>query len=101
MAEMDDAHTNDKSRLLSPPLASGGTTFEPSGAFSVFMEPSGVGTLSSDDAEGFDGAHRVKVWKLRDANDAVIPNAYLLGGEEAANGDYQDYVFVLTNVTPG
>jgi hypothetical protein len=93
MAEMDDAHTNDKSRLLSPPLASGGTTFEPSGAFSVFMEPSGVGTLSSDDAEGFDGAHRVKVWKLRDANDAVIPNAYLLGGEEAANGDYQDYVF--------
>ena len=65
------------------------------------MEPSGVGTLSSDDAEGFDGAHRVKVWKLRDTNDMVIPNAYLVGGEEAANGDYQDYVFVLTNVTPG
>lgn len=101
MGQMTDAHTNNKSRMLSPPLASGGTTFEPTGAFSIFMEPSGVGTLSSDDAEGFDGAHRVKVWRLRDANDAVIPNAYLLGGEEAANGDYQDYVFVLTNVTPG
>jgi len=101
MAEMDDAHTNDKSRMLEPPLASGGTTFEPTGEFSIFMEPSGVGTLSSDDAEGFDGEHRVKVWTLRDANDMVIPNAYLIGGEEASNGDYQDYVFVLTNVTPG
>jgi hypothetical protein len=101
MAEMNDPHTNDKSRLLLPPLASGGTTFEPSGAFSIFMEPSGVGTLSSDDAEGFDGAHRIKIWKLRDADDTVIPNAYLVGGEGAANGDYQDYVFVLTNVIPG
>jgi len=102
LAEADDAHTNDKSRMLLPPLASGMTTFDPGSApFAIFMEPAGVGTLSSEDAEGFDGAHRVKIWTLRDSGNNVIPNSYLVGGEEAANGDYQDYVFVLSNVTPG
>jgi hypothetical protein len=30
----------------------------------------------------------------------VVPGSFLIGGEEAKNGDYQDYVFVLTNVKP-
>ena len=68
--------------------------------FGLWMAPAGVGLLASEDAEGFDGAHRVKVWTLRDASGAVRPNEYLVGGEEAANGDYQDYVFVVTNVVP-
>jgi hypothetical protein len=64
------------------------------------MMPVGVGLLASADADGFDGQHRVRSWTLRDAGGAVIPGAFLIGGEEAANGDYQDYVFVLTNVKP-
>ncbi len=100
LARMTDPQTNDKARMLEPPLASGATTFDPgSAAFGIFMQPAGVGTLSSEDAEGFDGAHRVKIWKLRDGNGMLVQNAYLVGGEEASNGDYQDYVFVLTNVT--
>jgi hypothetical protein len=101
MAEQEDPHTNDKSRLLDPPLASGQTSFEPSaGKFGVWMMPVGVGLLTSADADGFDGQHRVRSFTLRDAGGAVIPGSFLVGGEEAANGDYQDYVFVLTNVKP-
>jgi len=100
MTEQADTHTNSKSRMLDPPLASGGSiSFEPSVAkFGIWMSPAGVGLLTSDDANGFDGQHRVRSWTLRDAAGAVIPGSFLVGGEEAANGDYQDYVFVLTNV---
>ncbi|HEX2876676.1 MAG TPA: hypothetical protein VHP33_35740 [Polyangiaceae bacterium] len=101
MAEQADTHTNSKSRMLEPPLASGSISFEPSVAkFGIWMSPAGVGLLTSDDANGFDGQHRVRSWTLRDAAGAAIPGSYLVGGEEAANGDYQDYVFVLTNVKP-
>ena len=97
----DQLSEQDKSRLLEPPLASGEESFEPSASkFGVWMMPSGVGLLASDDADGFDGQHRLRTWTLRDAAGAVIPGCFLLGGEEAANGDYQDYVFLLTNVRP-
>jgi hypothetical protein len=101
MAQEKDAHTNDKSRQLEPPLASGSISFEPSVTkFGIWMAPAGVGLLTSNDADGFDGQHRVRAWTLRDAAGAVLPGSFLIGGEEANNGDYQDYVFVLTNVKP-
>lgn len=102
MAEQADPQTNNKSRLLEPPLASGGSTsFEPSGAtFGIWMMPTGVGLLASNDADSFDAQHRVRSFALRDAEGTVIPGSFLVGGEEAANGDYQDYVFVLTNAKP-
>lgn len=101
MAEQDDPHTNDKSRLLDPPLLSGSTSFEPADAkFGIWMLPAGVGLLTSADTDGFDGQHRIRAFTLRDAAGAVIPGSFLLGGEEAGNGDYQDYVFVLGNVKP-
>jgi hypothetical protein len=101
MAQEKDPHTNDKSRQLEPPLASGSISFGPTVAkFGIWMAPTGVGLLTSNDADGFDTQHRVRVWTLRDAAGAVLPGSFLVGGEEASNGDYQDYVFVLTNVKP-
>jgi hypothetical protein len=101
MADQDDPHTNDSSRMLDPPLASGTTSFEPSSdKFGIWMQPTGVGLLASADADAFDGQHRIRSFTLRDAAGAIIPGSFLVGGEEAANGDYQDYVFVLTNAKP-
>jgi hypothetical protein len=101
MAMQNDSHTNDKSRMLEPPLASGSTEFEPSlEPFGIFMEPEGVSPIYSEDAQNSDGQHRVKVFQLRELDGTAIPNTYLVGGEEASNGDYQDYVFVLSNVQP-
>ena len=42
--------------------------------------------------------HRMKVYPLKDPTGAVVANTYLVAVEEAGNGDYQDYVFVLGNV---
>jgi hypothetical protein len=101
LAMQTDPQTNDKARMLEPPLASGSASFEPSVAkFGIWMAPAGVGLLTSNDADGFDGQHRVRAFSLHDAQGAVVPGSFLIGGEEAKNGDYQDYVFVLTNVKP-
>jgi hypothetical protein len=101
LAMQTDPQTNDKARMLEPPLASGTGSFEPTVAkFGIWMAPAGVGLLTSNDADGFDGAHRVRAFTLHDAQGAVVPGSFLIGGEEAKNGDYQDYVFVLTNVKP-
>ncbi len=103
LAMQADPQTNDKARMLEPPLASGSTStsFMPSVAkFGIWLAPAGVGLLASNDADGFDGLHRVRAFTLRDVAGAVVPGSFLIGGEEAKNGDYQDYVFVLTNVKP-
>jgi hypothetical protein len=87
MADQTDAHTANKSRLLEPPLASGTISFEPtSEAFGIWMKPSDVGLLASKDSDNFDGQHRVRTFRLRDTDGAIIPDEYLVGGEEAANG---------------
>lgn len=41
--------------------------------------------------------HRTKVYPLKDATGTPVANTFLLAVEEAGNGDYQDYVFILTN----
>lgn len=42
----------------------------------------------------------MRTYPLKDRAGAAIPNGYLVCFEEAANGDYQDYVFTLYNVKP-
>jgi hypothetical protein len=37
---------------------------------------------------------------LKDANGKIINNSYLLCFEEAKNGDYNDYVFIVKHITP-
>jgi len=44
--------------------------------------------------------HAVRSYPLKDRAGKPVPNAYLVCFEEAANGDYQDYVFVLGNAVP-
>jgi hypothetical protein len=41
-----------------------------------------------------------KVYALIGADGSVTPNAYVVGNEEAFNHDYQDAVYIITNVTP-
>ncbi len=44
--------------------------------------------------------HATRVYPLKDRQGKLVANSFLLGFEDAANGDYQDYVFVITNVLP-
>ncbi|WP_157501284.1 hypothetical protein [Echinicola vietnamensis] len=42
--------------------------------------------------------HACRVYAVRDSNGKVLPAQYLVCFEEAANGDYQDYVFLVKHV---
>jgi hypothetical protein len=42
--------------------------------------------------------HAARVFPLKRTNGQIEPNTFLLCFEEAKNGDYNDYVFIITNV---
>jgi hypothetical protein len=114
MASMPDAQTSDKARMVLPPLT-GATDFDPGAAtFGVWVytdqlsqkyDTGGVASngdydYSEDAPNSPANVHRTKVYPLKDAAGVTVPGSYVLAVEEAGNGDYQDYVFILSNVTP-
>ena len=92
-------------QILFPAIASGDMTFDPGQDQFGFYTTSPSHTAYSEDA--LNAAlhpnkveHAVRVYELNDRDGNLVPNTYLLGFEEASNGDYNDYVFVVSNVTP-
>jgi hypothetical protein len=121
MQLQSDAQTSDMARMVYPPLtgltstgAAGSTvTFDPgSGSFGIWIysdqqtqEFNEGGTKTNGDYDYSQDAlnspanvHRVKTFPLADATGTAIAQSYLIAVEEASNGDYQDYVFVISNV---
>src|SRR5450432_4139916 len=117
MAMVSDAQTSDKARMVYPPLAAGSAT-----EFDTGSAPFGIWVNSDQKTQKFKeggnmvngdwdysqdalnspanaNVHRFKSYPLKDAAGASVPQSYLVAVEEAGNGDYQDYVFVLSNVT--
>ena len=45
-------------------------------------------------------AHATRIYQAIDADNKVLKNAYFVCFEEASNGDYNDYVFLVENVKP-
>ena len=86
---------------LHPVLSSGGTRFNPRDSlFGVF-----IGMTERDrfdySVDGLNGGfHRTRIYPARDRGGKLIAHAFLVCFEEAANGDYQDNVFLLQNVEP-
>jgi hypothetical protein len=75
--------------------------FDPGDAPFGLYGMAGSRTTYTEDALNTVGpAHAVRSYPLKDRAGRPIANAYLVGFEEAANGDYNDYVFVLGNVMP-
>jgi hypothetical protein len=115
MAQVTDAQTSDKARMVHPPLKAGSLNeFDPgSQPFGLWiysdqktqMFNEGGNTVNGDWDYSQDAlnapanVHRFKSYPLKDAASAAVPHSYLVAVEEAGNGDYQDYVFVLSNVT--
>jgi hypothetical protein len=115
LSMITDAQTSDKARMVYPPLQAGSaTTFDPgSASFGLWIYSDqktekykeGGNTINGDYDYTQDGpnapagVHRVKSYPLKDAAGTAIPHQFLVAIEEAGNGDYQDYVFVLGNVS--
>lgn len=118
-----DWNTSNYSEQILPPFKTGsnGTTFDPGTmTFGIwtFSNQRTTGGLSSagvpapnvgngdydysQDSLNIDAvhSHRVRVYPLKDRAGVLVPHAYLIGWEEASNGDYQDFVFILKNVNP-
>jgi hypothetical protein len=114
MSMITDPQTNNKARMVLPPLAANSaTTFDPgSGPFGLWVYSdqatekyetggkvvNGDYDFTVDALNSPANVHRYKTYPLKDASGTLIPQQYLVAVEEAGNGDYQDYVFLLGNV---
>uniref|UniRef100_UPI0011B06C26 malectin domain-containing carbohydrate-binding protein n=1 Tax=Cryobacterium sp. Y82 TaxID=2045017 RepID=UPI0011B06C26 len=45
-------------------------------------------------------AHRARVYPAKNRSGVLLSNSYIVAFEDASNGDYQDYVFLLTGLKP-
>ena len=89
-------------QTLYPTLSSGATNFTaPSGTFGLFVESKSFDRFNyTEDALNLGIAHRTRIYPVRNRAGELVDNSYLVCFEDATNGDYQDYVFLLTNVKP-
>jgi hypothetical protein len=115
MSMVTDAQTSNKARMVYPPLVSGSaTTFDPGTAtFGIWVYSDQKTNTWDEQGNPVNGnydftqdalntpanVHRIKSYPLTDSTGTPVPNMYMVAVEEAGNGDYQDYVFTLGNVT--
>ena len=86
-----------------PPLKSGTTSFDPKGGlFGIYLYSNYFERYSytQDALNKGDVSHRVRTYAVKDRNGNAVENSYLVTFEDADNGDYQDYMFVISNVLP-
>jgi hypothetical protein len=124
MSMVASAQTSNSARMVYPPVSVGSSTtytagntvsFDPgTAAFGIWVysdqatnnwQEGGKATNGDYDYSDNDlnipapSIYRFKSYPLKDATGTAVPNTYLVAIEEAANGDYQDYVFTLGNVS--
>jgi hypothetical protein len=96
------AIANGQLQTLYPQLARGATTFDPADAVFGFYYDSNtfsrVGYTQDDRNDS--SIHRARIYPAKDRQGSPIANTYLVAFEDAFNGDYNDYVFVVSNVKP-
>ncbi|MEH6406297.1 MAG: hypothetical protein V7767_03365 [Leeuwenhoekiella sp.] len=101
------ANTKDypEHQTLYPTLERGSTSFDPKDQSFGFYTTGPTHTAYSIDrmnillSKKF-VAHACRIFPVRDSAGVILPNQYLVCFEEAQNGDYQDYVFVVKNIEP-
>ena len=67
--------------------------------FGIFIENEGAYAYT-EDGRNSNNAHRARVYPVIDGSGLVVANQYLVAIEDGADGDYNDYVFVVSNVKP-
>ncbi|HWA36067.1 MAG TPA: hypothetical protein VG737_18125, partial [Cyclobacteriaceae bacterium] len=91
-------------QTLFPKISKGQTSFDPGSQSFGFYAISPDHTLYSEDCwnilfHPMRASHAVRIYPVN-ATSGAVPNTYLVCMEEAANGDYNDYVFLVKNIKP-
>lgn len=92
--EVITARTTGDSRTFDP----GTTTFgfyTTSPSHSAYSEDALNAALHPSNVE-----HATRIYPLAGRTGTPVTDAYLVGFEEASNGDYQDYLFTVSNIEP-
>jgi hypothetical protein len=98
VASLADAGT--QHQTIYPHLASGRFTFDPGqNTFGLFTRAANKIAYTQDHLNQ-EVSHRVRTYPLKDRAGRLVPHSYLVCFEEAKNGDYQDFVFVVSNIKP-
>jgi hypothetical protein len=105
VATLAKRDTYPEHQTLFPSIAFGSILFDPGDNSFGFFTTSPTHTAYSDDVWNMlyhpaNAVHATRIYPLKDAKGKALVNAYLLCFEEAQNGDYNDYVFIVKNVLP-
>jgi len=103
VGELAAAGDRPEHQITYPALSSGTVKFDPvTEIFGIFTySPTHIAFSEDHLNQKFHpdhATHATRIYPLRDQDGIRIENAFLVCFEEAKNGDYQDYVFVLKNV---
>ena len=95
---------NDQGQSLNPARSAGTLTFDPGeqpfGFYADVTSYAAQKTFTEDARNTGPLAHAVRTYPVKNRRGATVPNTYLVCMEPASNGDYQDYVFLVSNVKP-
>ncbi|WP_233507514.1 malectin domain-containing carbohydrate-binding protein [Adhaeribacter pallidiroseus] len=86
---------------LYPQIVAGSDQFNPAtAAFGIYVVGLENRISYTEDLlnAGAPAVHAVRTYPLKNRKGELVPNSYLVCFEDASNGDYQDYMFVLRNV---
>lgn len=92
-------------QALFPAIVSGSSAFDPGGNVFGFYSTSPTHTAYSEDVWNMllfpeHAIHATRIYHVKDRKGSSIKDTYLVCFEEAKNGDYNDYVFLVKNITP-
>jgi hypothetical protein len=90
-------------QTLFPSVASGSDQFDPgSTVFGLYVLGLQNRLTYTEDAlnAGGPALHAVRIYPMKNRQGQPAETSFLVCFEDAANGDYQDYMFVLSNVIP-
>jgi hypothetical protein len=92
-------------QTLFPGLSVGQSSFDPGDDAFGFYAISPTHTVYSEDIWNIlfyraHASHAMRIYPVHDKNGVNMKNTYLVCMEEASNGDYNDYVFLVKNVKP-
>src|SRR5215203_198177 len=92
-------------QTLFPALETGSNFFDPGKNSFGFYATGPTHSAYSEDVWNMlyfpaNAVHATRIYPIKNKSGKPVSNTYILCFEEAKNGDYNDYVFIVKNITP-